>query len=1289
MRSLHKIDVMDGNVEKRFGAPRSRDYPALIRRHCVQWLVFLCLSVIAVCSHGATSRDSVMETTVTTNSASPYITFNWTNKSAYATYIYRRVKGAETWEPRIAVGAGIYTYADPTAEPGVAYEYSLASSASSPYCGIVAGYNIPLVESRGKVILLVDNTMAVALAPEIGQLEKNLVADGWTVLRHDVPRETVAPNNNLSTSWAARIAEQQAMRAIVQADYNTAPGSDWALFILGRIPVPYTGSMAFDGHGDHGGAWSTDSYYSDVDGVWTDSSVNTGTSGLADPRCYNLPGDGKFDPYVLPSNVELQCGRVDLSNMAGVPTGMSEVELLRQYLVRNHNFRSVQAPYENVARRGIVDDNFNAYAASGWSSGIGFFGRNTGQMDAADWFATLSTTPMLFAYGSGGGSFTSANGVGNSVADFAKTDSKAVFTQLFGSYFGDFDSANNFMRCPLAGTANSLGLACVWSADSFVPIPLYHMALGDPIGYCVRKATNSRNWQGTVNGYTCAELMGDPTLRLHSIAPPAKVIATSTAGGITLNWLASPDSTLSGYHVYRSTSTTGPFIRLTGAPANGTNPTGSCLSAGTLVYTDADPGLASGMDYTYLVKAVRMEVSASGTYANQSLGEAVTITHLALNPIPSAPTRLSVSRTGTTTCVLVWEDNAGDEVHYLVERRNPSTGGWSQITSLEADTTTYTDAGAVAGQIVHYRVRAANAHGNSSYSNVAADYNRAGLLCDSDYAYTTIKNISTKSIGSFKAVATRCNGGAGDVSVNYATSDVHSTAGVDYTPASGTIAWSHGDTSGKPVSINITNLAGAQLTKIFKLSYSNPTNGLALGTPIETYVFITDPTARTLPSPWATMTIGGIYATREGYAEYANGSFGLAAQCSDVYANSSGDACRFIYQSIVGDFQLTARLVLLSNTGNVVRGGLMIRNDLTSNSVMDWIHSTSSSRTRYTRAVKSTSPTETVIGSPATNPHWMRMTRAGSAVTVEHSSDGLQWSNATTVTLSSLNSTAYVGLAVTTDKTDANRSANNVVGSLGYARFDNVSLTTTVYSPVGNIASLSASSGTVAGGIALNWSGATNATTYQIERSLAASNGFTKIATINAPTVTYADTGLTIDTTYYYRVIAQNPAYSSTYTTVVSAQPYLPSDVSGWRYVTFGDSAIDEGWSGDLDAPCGDQISNLMKYALGIPVFDSDWNPIYTSPTSLPVIQKQFVGLDQYLTCAFTHNKKAGDLTVIVEVTNDLNAGIWTAIDPLDPANQISVTDNVPSQGVETIVVKDTQPMSASNKRFMRFKVLH
>ncbi|PAW79193.1 MAG: hypothetical protein B9S32_04365 [Verrucomicrobia bacterium Tous-C9LFEB] len=241
--------------------------------------------------------------------------------------------------------------------------------------------------------------------------------------------------------------------------------------------------------------------------------------------------------------------------------------------------------------------------------------------------------------------------------------------------------------------------------------------------------------------------------------------------------------------------------------------------------------------------------------------------------------------------------------------------------------------------------------------------------------------------------------------------------------------------------------------------------------------------------------------------------------------------------------------------------------------------------------------------------------------------------------------------------------------------------------PVSDIATITALPASNAGQITLTWSAASDAASYQVERSTSSLSGFLSVATVSAPAVSYTDTGLTLGQNYFYRVRAINSISQSNYSALVSAKPYTPPTSASWRYANFGSTEIITGTSGDLDSPNHDGISNLMKCALGINLYDSNGNQLAVSPTSMPYVQPQEMNGESYLTCSFTHNKDTTDLHIQVEVAND-PSGPWTQIDPFLPANQMSRLDDTPSSGMETIVVKDTQPLSAASKRFMRFKVI-
>jgi hypothetical protein len=98
--------------------------------------------------------------------------------------------------------------------------------------------------------------------------------------------------------------------------------------------------------------------------------------------------------------------------------------------------------------------------------------------------------------------------------------------------------------------------------------------------------------------------MGDPTLRMNVVAPPSNVAVSAGTGTATISWTASADA-VAGYYVYRAASDAGPFTRLTPS-----------LVTGASFVDTAAPGGSP----TYLVRAVRIETTPSGSYWNASTG---------------------------------------------------------------------------------------------------------------------------------------------------------------------------------------------------------------------------------------------------------------------------------------------------------------------------------------------------------------------------------------------------------------------------------------------------------------------------------------------------------------------------------------------------------------------------------------------------------------------------------------------------------------------------------------------
>jgi hypothetical protein len=551
-----------------------------------------------------TAKDYAVQLKAVVSPSTPSITISWPADTSGVNYIvYRKAKNTVIWANLLATLPKTATqYTDNAVAAGSAYEYyvrrtySVTTRVAHGY--IYAGIQLPETTTKGKLLLLVDANYAQPLADEIKTLQLDLAADGWAVQRMDIAR-------------SASVASVKNMIVAARAADTTLH----ALFLLGRIPVPYSGGFKAvsgqiyppDGHPEHGGAWPADLYYGMMDETyWTDTDVNDTTPQR--PQNDNVPGDGKFDQmYLYPQEVQLQVGRVDLTNMATF--GNNDTLRMKRYLNRAHDYKYGKL---TVNRRALVDDNFGAmsgeaFAASGWRS---FATMYADSVFARDYFASLKSGNYQFAYGCGAGSYTSCSGVGNT-ANYNNDSVNGIFSMTFGSYFGDWDAPNNFLRAPLC--APNPMLASMWSGRPHWH--LHHMALGENIGYAARLTQNNylsvagADVFGYVHNsaptFIHIALMGDPSLRLHPMQAPAQVTATPTADSmqVQLSWAAAANA--EGYVVVRARNLFGPYkpvARIT------TTDTG---------WTDPSPD--NGMNY-YMVRAMRLEQTPSGSYYNLSLG---------------------------------------------------------------------------------------------------------------------------------------------------------------------------------------------------------------------------------------------------------------------------------------------------------------------------------------------------------------------------------------------------------------------------------------------------------------------------------------------------------------------------------------------------------------------------------------------------------------------------------------------------------------------------------------------
>ena len=612
------------------------------------WLAFFGIFIFALepASKADTTWNYAVQISATVQATPPQIVLKWPQDDYGATNytVYRKTKEATSWGTGTVVSGTTTNYTDTNVLVGTTYEYLIVKVATgyTGYGYIFSGIQAPLVEDRGKLILIVENRHAAALTTELSRLQSDLTGDGWTVLRHDVSA------NDIPAS----------VRNLIIADYNADPTRVNTVFLFGHVPVLHSGNLDYDGHLAR--PMPADAYYGDVNGNWSGN------------------------PDYLPSDVELMVGRVDLFNMPGnyapVPWP-SEVELLRNYLNKDHTFRQklVMVPHRALMgdRRGA--EGGRAVSATGYRNFRPLLGPGTVTLAGVDdasppnvrWGQMLAAESYLWAYGCGAGSpagigALGTNGLYNDLysIDVVGKDAKAVFVMLFGSWFGDWDQPDNFMRAFLA--TPSLGLTCCLAGEPHWYV--HHMGLGETIGYGTRLSMNNNTlYQSQSNSFTRAihiSLMGDPTLRNDLVSPPTALGAVAGGSGVTLNWQASADSVL-GYHVYRSASPGGPFSRLTGSPTVGN----------TFADTTVTPNT-----YTYMVRAVTLQTTPSGSYSNASQGAFVTITVTA----GALPIQLSAVLAGNGL-QLTWNSQNG--VNYRVlAKTNLTQTAWIDVSGTIAAT---------------------------------------------------------------------------------------------------------------------------------------------------------------------------------------------------------------------------------------------------------------------------------------------------------------------------------------------------------------------------------------------------------------------------------------------------------------------------------------------------------------------------------------------------------------------------------------------------------------------------
>lgn len=549
------------------------------------------------------------------------IKLSWTNRYNYDARVSRRKLGDDKWSeeviiPKVQINSTMsfidrsVPLLDDSLIVGDSYEYRIQINGPDakgfPSQNIAKGYVVinPLEKTlpyRGTLLIVHDYKVSSLLRNEFINFVQNLRNDGYKV-------RSLAYRNGTHIDLKNRIKNIKEQ----EPDLNT-------LILFGAIPVPYgySGEVPPDNHSNakdsHKGAWVADNYYADLDGDWTDRSVNETNTRFRDHHLAgsgwlnNIPNDSKFDQTYNPSSLELSLGRIDFSNL---PIFGDEIALYKRYLDKNHAYRTGQWSIENKAiyiQKGI---DFT----SAWRSFIPIWGleniEHYNQLDHDSDSTIFNPEKSYYFMSAEAPSFYNLVGNQHKIAsseDYSTKSSNVVFNMTFGSYHGNWNTTNNILRSIIASSGKTL--TSMWGAGGVNRGPRYYhiMGAGYSIGESHRLLMNSTDLYDRSRSGVHETILGDPSLRLFPVRPISNFTLKENNDGVLVEWGEADMSDNIYYEIYKGPSS---------FPSKDLVYLGRTIDDSSTSFND--PKVDYNNPY-YFVRAIKRISNKSGSYWEPSL----------------------------------------------------------------------------------------------------------------------------------------------------------------------------------------------------------------------------------------------------------------------------------------------------------------------------------------------------------------------------------------------------------------------------------------------------------------------------------------------------------------------------------------------------------------------------------------------------------------------------------------------------------------------------------------------
>ncbi len=576
-----------------------------------------------------------------------------------------------------------------------------------------------------------------------------------------------------------------------------------------------------------------------------------------------------------------------------------------------------------------------------------------------------------------------------------------------------------------------------------------------------------------------------------------------------------------------------------------------CQNAGCSTFTEIatvatnattyqNTGLTAGTTYQYRVRAYN--TAGNSGYSNTA-SATTTVT------LPAAPTALSATAASSTQINLAWTDNSNNEDGFRIERcQNAGCSTFTEIATVAANVVSYQNTGLTAGTTYQYRVRAYNTAGNSGYSNTAS-------------ATTTVTlPAAPTALSATAASSTQINLAWTDNSNNEDGFRIErcQNAGCSTFTEIATVA-------ANVVSYQNTGLTAGTTYQYRVRAYNTAGNSGYSNTASAT-------TTVTLPAAPTALSATAASSTQINLAwtDNSNNEDGFRIErCQNAGCSTFTEIAT-----------VAANATTYQNTG-LTAGTTYQYRVRAYNTAGNSGYSNTASATTTVTVIAPAAPsglTAIAVSSTQINLAWTDNSNNEDGFRIERSIDNLIFLEIATV---GANTTTYSDTLLPVPATYYYRvRAYNIGGNSAYS--NTASATTAVQqapapaSPSGLRATAASSSR-----INLAWTdNATNEGGFEIERSTD-NLVFTKIADVGANVTTYANTGLVVPTTYYYRVRAVNAGGNSGYSNTASATLLVlvltpPSAPSGLSAVPASSSQINLSWTDNASNESGFHIERSL-----------------------------------------------------------------------------------------------------------------